>query len=194
MDINEMYNDVLRQLRKESKKAISLDEVVTEPNKSISISRTKLSEILQNCETMYGLVNKCWSNLPNPPCSEKTYVFVWMMMSEEYGIKIGLEGTDMRWIVGARTCTGYYQDMGMTGPMDEKMYMPEIETLEQIEKLKNDDNEIKFSHQLNEFASYLDFCISCASDNYKDNVDVSELYMAWHLENANKNRVRRRSR
>ena len=51
---------------------------------------------------------------------------LWSIMDR---IRHVLEETGLYWIVGERSCTGYYTQTGLTGPMDEKMYIPEVESL-----------------------------------------------------------------
>lgn len=213
LNTKDLTKGILTELKKICKTKVVLDEVTDENSNYISVSRTKLSEIVKEYVKIYELANKCWSNLPPPPCSELTYVFIWMMISDEYDfnhntvtwegsnantfvhlwsimdrLKQSLEDTGLYWIVGDRSCTGYYMHTGLTGPMDEKMYIPEVEPLPYIDEMDDEIFSPTYTEQCEEFCSYLDFCTSvknsmtstdCSLDNAYIAMQMRDLERAW---------------
>jgi hypothetical protein len=83
---NDMFAEIIEEIRKVSRTTVNIDNIVTDTNKEISISRTRLVEILQGYDEVHVLVNKCWSNFPPAPYTKKTYVFVSMMMCKDYDV------------------------------------------------------------------------------------------------------------
>ncbi len=206
MNTTSLSKDIVNQLTKVCKTKVTLDEIVDDKNKIISVSRTKLSEIIKRYAKIYELVNKCWSNLPPPPCTEGTYVFIWMMISDNYGvnhttiewsgstpntfvhlwsimdrIKLSLEETGLYWIVGDRSCTGYYRETGLTGPLDQMMYIPETEPLPCIDDMDDELFRPSYTDDPQEFCSFLDFCTSVKDDMKNEDNSLDEVYISMQL-------------
>lgn len=143
---------------------------------------------------------------PPPPCSELTYVFIWMMVSDDYDfnhntinwegsnpntfvhlwsimdrLKQSLEDMGLHWIVGERSYTGYYMDTGLTGPMDEKMYIPEVEPLPYIDEMDDEIFSLTYTEQTEEFCSYLDFYTSVKNTITSSECTLDDAYLAIQM-------------
>lgn len=196
----EIYNDVIKQLEMSANVRVSIDVVPNMYKNAIVINRTKMLEMVNSYGSMYSLVHRCWSNLPEPPCSEKTYLFMWMIASEGYSlnhnsiswegsnpntfvhlwsiidrIRIALENTRMSWIVGERNCVDYCKTTGMTGPMDQHLYERERITPTEIEKMETDMTQFIFEDVRQEFCSFYDFQISTMMPENEHRISTSEM-------------------
>ncbi len=181
----DIFSDSITALRSCASVNVVIDGNPSLVRNVISVSRVKMSTMISSYRTLYTLVNKCWSNLPEPPCSERTYVFMWMIASEGYAVNHNtikwegsspntfvhlwsivdrmrptLEGSGLSWIVDSRNCANYCGTTGMTGPLDVHMYPPEFVT--PIEIIKMDEDTTPFTHENKraEFCSFYDFTMS----------------------------------
>ncbi|KAI6986055.1 hypothetical protein KC359_g8913 [Hortaea werneckii] len=162
-----------------------MDAVPDLTGNTISISRVKLNTMIKSYHILYELVHKCWSNFPEPPCSEKTYVFVWALASDDYcfnhgtiswerstpntfvhlwsiidRIKLSLEREGLSWIVNGRNCAEYCRSTGMSGPLDAHMYTRETVPPIEITKMDEDFFPMIYSDEKGDHCSYHDFCES----------------------------------
>jgi hypothetical protein len=80
--------------------------------------------------------------------------------------------------VDARTCTGYYNTMGMTGAIDEKIYLPETKIIGQLLMLEEEIDDLFMIQKTEEHCLYLDVCNSCLTEETFKTIKGSELYMA----------------
>ena len=107
-----------------------------------------------------------------------TFVHLWSIMDR---IRHVLEETGLYWIVGERSCTGYYTQTGLTGPMDEKMYIPEVESLPYIDDMDDDLFRPTFTEEPEEFCSFLDFCTTVKKDMDFEDCKLDEMFIAMQL-------------
>jgi hypothetical protein len=189
---------IIESLRRVAMVPVEMDGMVDKDK--ITMSRLKLEQIMSSYEVIYGLVSKCWSNLPDPPCDEKTYLFVWIIASDDYcinhrsiswdgasantfvhvwsimdRIRMSLERTDMSWAVGSRNCSDFCRAVNMPGALDVYLYRPEPMTPSQILDLDKDIFEPTFVDYKAEFCSYYDFCMDTILDTGTKTVNVSEM-------------------
>lgn len=182
---SDLFSEVILKLRACASVPVVIDEVTNTSRKSISISRLKLNQMINSYWTLYKLVHKCWSNLPDPPCSEKTYLFMWAIACDDYSfnhgtiswegstlntfvhlwsiidrIKLSLERVGLSWIVGERNCADYCKSVGVTGPLDEHMYPPEFVVPDEILKIDEDVMQMVYEDSKEEFCSFHDFTMS----------------------------------
>lgn len=180
----DLFEDIVACLNKVSNVPVELDTVMDAYSKKIVLSRMKLNEIVSSYNIIYALVHKCWSSLPDPPCDEKTYIFVWMFAAENYcvnhntisweganpntfvhlwsivdRIRVALEGGRLNWVVGSRNCADYTKTTGMTGPLDQYMYSSEYVTPAEILAMDTDLIMPTYRDEKKEFCSYYDFCM-----------------------------------
>ncbi|KAF5539565.1 hypothetical protein FNAPI_10789 [Fusarium napiforme] len=167
---------VIESLRAVAMVPLEMDGVA-DKNK-ITMSRLRLEQIMGSYDIIYGLVNKCWSNLPDPPCDEKTsiswdgatpntFVHVWSIME--------LERTDLSWAVGSRNCSDYCRAMNMQGALDMYLYRPESMTPSQITDIERDIFKPTLVNKKTNFCSHYDFCMSMLVDTGPKVLNVSEM-------------------
>ena len=195
-----MFSKVLESLKAVATVPVEVDGVETK-NK-ITLSRLRMEEILRAYERVYVLVNKCWSNLPDAPCDEKTYLFVWIMACDGYcinyrtiswegaspntfvhvwsimdRIRMTLENSDLAWVVGTRNCPEFCRFTDMSGAVDQYLYQREPMVPDQIAKMEMDVFKPGFVNERVEFCSYYDFCMDTLVDSGPKKVDISEMAM-----------------
>lgn len=152
---------------------------------SILINTVKLQEVVETYEFLYRNVHRAWSNLPEPPECDMTFVVAWLLMTEGYCInhctiswpgansnsfvhlwsimdrmRQSLESTNMNWLLGSRDCVGYSEVMGMTGPIDTRMYPREIVTPHQIVNMRQSRFAFVRDDTPAEFLSFYDMHVS----------------------------------
>ncbi|TVY74833.1 hypothetical protein Focb16_v005433 [Fusarium oxysporum f. sp. cubense] len=174
------------------------DEIKSDYTASISVGGTKLSEIISN------FVSKTWSNLPKPPSTQRTFLFVWFLIADEYDvnhntinwdsstvntfvhvwpimdrIKVELEKMHLYWVVGTRNCTDYYES---TGPIDEKIFYPEYEPIPQIAMIEDELFPAVFEDSKSEFCSSSDFRVSSMNPSEQDLVNISEMFVERQMD------------
>lgn len=179
----DLFSDVLESLKKCATVPVVVDGNPNSMERRISISRIKLGQMVKSYPVMFELANKCWSNFPEPPCSERTYVFMWAIACSDYSFNHGtiswerstpntfvhlwsivdrmkLRLSNLNWIIGTRNCADYCRSTGMTGPLDASMYARENTTPHEILKIDSDFVPLTFKDEVGEFCSYDDFCSS----------------------------------
>lgn len=195
-----LFDDVMQQLRSCSAVPVVMDAAPNMIRNKISISRVKMTYMVQSYDILFTLVNKCWSNLPEPPCSEKTHLFMWVIAADYYSLDhstinwegsgpntfahlwsiidrmgISLERAKLNWILDTRTCKGYCASTGMTGPLDRHMYPPEYVTPTEIERI--DEEIIPLVHEDSrvEFCSFYNFSMYAMIPEAESMVNVSDM-------------------
>ena len=181
----DLMTDIIEGLRACTNVRVTVGETADLSGRTITINRNKLNTIVGSYPILYRLVHKCWSNFPDPPCSEKTYLFVWVLSADEYcvnhttikweratpntfvhlwsvvdRIQLSLVRAGLEWIVASRNCATYCKSTGMVGPLDAHMYSREVVPPEQIEKMEEDFVPMTFRNEVADFCSYHDFCES----------------------------------
>jgi len=177
-----VFTDAIEKLRSCATVGVEMDARPSPMRTTISISRTKMNEMVRSYALMYRLAHQCWSNLPEAPCDEKTYVFMWMMAADDYEVnhgtiawegsnantfvhlwsiidrmRIPLENAKMNWVIGTRNCASYCDTTGMTGPLDAHMYPPEYTTPTQITSIDDNPMPMTYKNVTEEFCSFYDF-------------------------------------
>ena len=180
-----IFVDVIEKLRSVATVDVEMDARPNAMRKMISISRVKMNEMVKSYALMYRLAHQCWSNLPDSPCDEKTYVFMWMIAADDYGVnhgtiawegsnpntfvhlwsivdrmRVSLENARVSWVVGTRNCASYCTTTGMSGPLDAHMYPPEYTTADQITSIDESVTEMSYTDTIEEFCSFYDFISS----------------------------------
>lgn len=195
-----LISTIIESLRRVATVPVEMDGV--EDRDKITISRLKLEQIMSSYQYLYVLVNKCWSNLPDPPCDEMTYLFVWIIASDGYcvnhrtiswtsstpntfvhvwsivdRIRMSLESTDLSWVLGTRNCPDYCRHMDMPGALDQYLYRPETVLPSQIADIDRDVFSPVHVDERAEFCSFFDFCTDALVDSGPRTIDVSEMAM-----------------
>lgn len=207
-----MFVDVIQSLRSCATVSVNVDAKPSASTNGISISRMKMNQMINAYSMMYKIVHQCWSNLPDPPCNEKTFVFMWVIASDDYNvnhgtiawegsnpntfvhlwsivdrIRIPLENANMAWVVGTRNCADYCKTTGMNGPLDTHMYPHENVTPQQITLMSKDVNAMRYVNVSTEFCSFYDFNMSTIT------IPVKKVITASEMEEANSTIARRAS-
>lgn len=197
------FSDLIKTLNACSNVPVVVDGNPSSTSNIISVSRVKANTMINSYRTIYTLVNKCWSNFPEPPCDEKTYVFMWVIASEGYSvnhdtikwegsnpntfvhlwsivdrIRPSLEQSGMSWIVDSRNCAHYCGSTGMTGPLDAHMYPPELVTPIEIDKMDEDATPLTHQDRRSEFCSFYDFTMSALVPEVETVISASQMSAA----------------
>lgn len=196
----DIFSDSIKVLKNCATVPVVVDGNPNMMKTTIPISRVKMNTMINSYGIMYTLVNKCWSNFPEPPCDERTYVFMWAIASEGYSvnhntirwegstpntfvhlwsivdrIRPALESHALAWIVDSRNCVSYCRTTGMTGPLDVHMCPPE--TVTPIEITKMDEDTVPFVHDDTraEFCSFYDFTMSTLVPEIQTTISASQI-------------------
>ena len=197
------FPSVIEKLKENANVRVVVDANPSMYMNVMSVSRLKLTTILNTYAPLYELVNKCWSNLPNPPHDDRMYVFMWVMACENYSVnhstikwegatpntfvhlwsimdrmKHSLERLNLSWVVGPRNCADYCRRMGMTGPLDSLMYVPELVVPVEITKMEEDFIPISFESESRSFCSFYEFNKSVKVDDHGVALTVSDMEAA----------------
>lgn len=189
---------IIKSLREVA--VVDVEEGGAEDRSKITFSRLKLEEITRSYDAFYKLVNKCWSSLPEPPCKEKTYLFVWVIMCDDYcinhntiswdnanaktyihvwsiidRIRMSLDNTEFSRLIGSRSCPQFCRYVNASGALDMHIYRPEMITPSQITGIQNDMFPPTYNDNRQEFCSYYDFCMSTTIPTTRNMLNVSEI-------------------
>ena len=74
--VMDLFADAMGCLNLATNVEVSMDTVPITHMNTIAISRLKLNGMVNLYATIYTLVHKCLSNIPDSLCNEKTYVFI----------------------------------------------------------------------------------------------------------------------
>ena len=80
--VMDLFADAMGCLNRAANVEVSMDTVPIVHMNTIAISRLKLNGMVNLYATIYTLVHECLSNLPDPLCNEKTYVFISTIAAE----------------------------------------------------------------------------------------------------------------
>ena len=200
MSNSNLFESIIESLIATAVVPVVVDGTLTTNTATISISRMKIMQILSAYPFVYKLVNKCWSNFPEPPCCERVYVFVWAMACDNYCLnhstiawekstpntfvhmwsvidrmKYSFERQGIGWIVGTRSCADFCRSMMMSGPLDAIMYEPEFITPPEITKLEEDFVPITLKQESGSFSSFYDFTMAVRMNTDDVAVSVSDV-------------------
>lgn len=198
-----IFTDVVESLRKCATVRVVVDGKPNEFENVISISRIKLNDLINAYPLIYELVHKCWSNFPDPPCDERTYVFLWALACDNYCFNHGtiswerstpntfvhmwsiidrmrlvLVRHGLGWVMVGRNCADFCRSTGMVGPLDANMYVPELVVPSEIIRIDDDFVPLTFKDETAEFCSYHDFRMSAKTSGPGRVISVSDIAMA----------------
>jgi hypothetical protein len=198
-----LFTDVVESLRRCATVRVVVDGKPNEFENVISISRIKLNDLINAYPLIYELANKCWSNFPDPPCDERTYVFMWALACDNYCFNHGtiswerstpntfvhmwsiidrmrlvLVRHGLGWVMVGRNCADFCRSTGMVGPLDANMYVPELVVPSEIVKIDDDFVPLTFKNEISEFCSYHDFKASVRTAGPERVISVSDIAMA----------------
>ncbi|RYP02622.1 hypothetical protein DL764_005704 [Monosporascus ibericus] len=90
-EVGPAFTDIIKELRSIAKVPVYVDMrdrlMEGADMDSILIDRVKMLDLIEAYEFMRASVYRAWLNLPEPPVSETTHAFTWMLSAENYCIK-----------------------------------------------------------------------------------------------------------
>ena len=195
--------NIIEELRGCAAVPVMLDASPSASTNAISVSRVKMNSMLKSYGTVYSLVNKCWSNLPDPPATERTFVFMWAIAIEGYGmnhstvkwegstpntfvhmwsivdrIKSELGRAGLGWVLESRNCEDYCKSTGMSGPLDAHMYSHELVVPTEILSLDEDAVPLVYDNKIEDFSSFYDFVMTARVNEGPTVISASDIAAA----------------
>ncbi|RYP33001.1 hypothetical protein DL768_011112 [Monosporascus sp. mg162] len=119
------FTDIIKELRSIAKVPVYVDMkdrlMEGADMDSILIDRVRMLDLIEAYEFMRTSVYRAWSDLPEPPVSDKTHVFTWMLSAESYRIKTHIRSGLLTRKNVCEEFSSYNMHVSMTVPKKEEV-------------------------------------------------------------------------
>jgi len=198
-----MFSVVIESLNEHSHGEVVVDAPPGTHKNVISVSRLKMNTLLDWYESLSQLTHKYWSNLPDPPSGEKTYIFLWTIACDDYCVnnttmcwegstintfihlwsivdrmRYSFEREGLGWLLSTRNCADYCKSMSIPGPLDAHLYRPEVVFPIDLDEIENDIFPLVFTTHCESFESFYDFLTSVTTSTTQVPTSVSDVEAA----------------
>lgn len=196
----DMFSTLIDSLKEHSHCDVVVDAPPGIHRNVISVSRLKMNTLISWYGLLSQLSHKYWSNLPDPPSGEKTYIFLWTIACDEYCVnnttmswegstintfihlwsvvdrmRYSFEREGLGWLISTRNCADYCKSMSIPGPLDAHLYRPELVFPVDLDEIDNDIFPMVFTNHCESFESFYDFTMSVSVSRGPVPISVSEI-------------------
>lgn len=203
MTESDMFTTLIESLKEHSHCDVVVDGAPGAGRNVITVNRLRMNSLISSYDLVSQLSHKYWSNLPDPPSGEKTYIFMWTIASEGYCVnnttmswdgstintfihlwsvvdrmRYSFEREGLGWLISTRNCADYCKSMSIAGPLDAHLYRPEMVFPINIDELENDIFPLVFEDHHESFESFYDFTRSVSTTSRPVPTSVSEIESA----------------